>query len=109
MNCQNCDAPVLASDERCERCGAKLLHRRIFFGVPKNDQFALTSDEPEQESTETPPDEEPEFLPRAEYAQARPGFVFDKVPTTERSYAGFWRRLGAFIIDVLIIGLFCAV
>jgi len=109
MNCQNCDAPVLASDERCERCGAKLLHRRIFFGAPKNDQFALTSDEPEQESTERPPDDELEFLPRSEYARARPSVVLDRAPTPERSYAGFWRRLGAFIIDVLIISLFCAV
>ena len=108
MNCQNCDAPVLTSDERCERCGAKLLHRRIFFGAPKNDQFALTSDEPEQESTERPLDEEPEFLRRSEYARARSGFVLDKAPT-ERSYAGFWRRLGAFIIDILIITFFCVV
>src|ERR1044071_9298252 len=108
MNCQNCDAPVLASDDRCERCGAKLLHRRMFFGAPKNDQFALTGDEPEQESTETAADDELEFLPRSEYARARPTFVLDRAPTPERSYAGFWRRLGAFIIDLLIIGLLCA-
>lgn len=99
---------MLASDVRCERCGAKLLHRRMFFGAPKNDQFALTGDEPEQESTETAADDELEFLPRSEYARARPRFGLDKAPMPERSYAGFWRRLGAFIIDVLIIGLVCA-
>src|ERR1043165_2035980 len=98
MNCQNCDASVAASDERCERCGAKLLHRRMFFGAPKTDHFALTSDEPEQESTETAPDDELDFIPRSEYARARPRFGLDEAPMPERSYAGFWRRLGAFII-----------
>jgi uncharacterized RDD family membrane protein YckC len=108
MNCQNCDAPVLASDERCERCGAKLLHRRIFFGAPKNDQFALTGEEPEQEPTERPANDDLDLLPRSEYAP-RPSLVTDRARTPERSYAGFWRRLGAFIIDVLMIALLCAV
>ena len=46
MNCQNCDAPVLVSDERCEKCGAKLLHRRVFLGAAKTEDFTLTGDEP---------------------------------------------------------------
>ena len=108
MNCQNCDAPVLASDERCERCGAKLLHRRIFFGAPKNDQFILTGDEPEREATESLPDDEPELPPQPEYRRAPSSFVLDRMPTPDRLYAGFWRRLGAFIIDVVMISLVCA-
>ena len=109
MNCQNCDAPVLASDERCERCGAKLLHRRIFFGAPRNDQFVLTSDEPEHEFNETPPDDEGELAPRSEYREARSSLFFDKAPLADRIYGGFWRRVGAFIIDIVVICLISAV
>ena len=99
---------MLASDERCERCGAKVLHRRIFFGAPKNDQFILTGDEPEHESIERAPDTELELPPRSEYARTPSSFVLDRMPTPDRLYAGFWRRLGAFIIDVVMISLVCA-
>ena len=108
MNCQNCDAPVLASDERCERCGAKLLHRRILFGAPKNDQFTLTSDEPEHESSGSPPEEELDVT-RSEYAGARSSLLGDKAAVPDRLYGGFWRRLGALIIDLVMICLLFAV
>ena len=100
---------MLASDERCERCGAKLLHRRIFFGARKNDQFALTGDEPEHESIESPPDNELELPSRSEYARARSSLAFDRAPMPDRLYGGFWRRLGAFVIDAVMICLLCVV
>jgi len=109
MNCQNCDAPVLASDERCERCGAKLLHRRIFFGAPRNDQFVLTSDEPEHEFSETPPGDEIGLAPRPEYREGRSSLFFDRASMPDRIYGSFWRRVGAFIIDIIVICIICAV
>ncbi len=45
INCQNCDAPVLPSAERCEKCGAKLLNRRVVFGAPRREDFTLTPDD----------------------------------------------------------------
>ena len=70
MNCQNCDAPVLMSDERCEKCGAKLLHHRVFLGVPKAENFTLTAEEPQREAdeTEAPPTHEWQFPPRVQVA-----------------------------------------
>jgi len=107
MNCQNCDAPVLASDERCGKCGAKLLHRRIFFGAAKKDEFVLTGDEPEYESAERAPDYDPEFPPRSGDSRDHPIVVKDEETAAGRLYGGFWRRLGAFIIDLLMISLLC--
>ena len=46
MNCQNCEAPVPDDAERCAKCGAKLLHRRIVFGAPRPEDFKLTLEEP---------------------------------------------------------------
>ena len=45
LKCQNCEAPVVAADELCGECGAKLLHRRVFLGVPKPENFILTAEE----------------------------------------------------------------
>ena len=101
MNCQNCDAPVLASDERCAKCGAKLLHRRIFLGAPKTEEFSLTADEPVNELVETAPEE---FPRRMEVRQ-----VEQPIASTEFRYGGFWRRVGAFLIDVLTIAVLCAI
>ena len=116
MNCQNCDAPVLASDERCERCGAKLLHR-VILGAPKAENFTLTAEEPAREVDEP---EEPatpqewDFGPRAgaaDHTDVPPeGRVF--VPEVEAApvprWGGFFRRVGAFLLDLVVIGLLCA-
>lgn len=111
MNCQNCDAPVLATDERCEKCGAKLLHRRVFLGAAKSQDFALLPEEQSDEFDESVQDDDwrispppqPEFPPTA-----RP-VIADSAPPAEPRYGGFWRRLGAFIIDLAMIFLLCTV
>lgn len=111
MNCQNCDAPVSASDERCAKCGAKLLHRRVFFGAPKTEDFTLTADEPASDF-EPPAEEDPEPLFQTGLAQAPRAVVIDSidsVPSPQTRYGGFWRRLGAFVIDLAMIFLLCAV
>jgi len=104
MNCQNCDAPVSAADERCPRCGAKLLHRRVFFGAPKPADFTLTADEPMNELEDLSPEEASALLspPQVEHAAAQPNAAPAIAPTAPR-YGGFWRRLGAFFVDLVLI------
>lgn len=106
MNCQNCDAPVLVSDENCEKCGAKLLHRRIFPRVPKHEDFVLTAEEPSIDVEESAKDDEDwQFTPRPE-SQAASGVTLSKEePVSELRWGGFFRRTGAFIIDLVMIAL----
>jgi uncharacterized RDD family membrane protein YckC len=108
MNCQNCDAPVLVSDERCEKCGAKLLHRRVFLGAAKTEDFTLTGDEPASDVDDALAEEDFEPLFQAGSAQAPHAVVIDSALAQPR-YGGFWRRLGAFVIDLVMIFLLCAV
>ena len=108
MNCQNCDAPVLVSDERCEKCGAKLLHRRVFLGAAKTEDFTLNGDEPARDFDDALAEEDFEPLFQAGSAQAPHAVVIDSAPAQLR-YGGFWRRLGAFVIDLVMIFLLCAV
>ena len=112
MNCQNCDAPVSASDERCDKCGAKLLHRRVFLGAAKAEDFTLTVDEPASDLEEPPAEKDPEPLFQVGLAQAPRAVVIDSIdsaPPALPRYGGFWRRLGAFIIDLAMVFLLCAV
>ena len=44
MNCQNCEYPILPSDEKCPHCGAIPLRRRVAFGA-KREEFKLTREE----------------------------------------------------------------
>ena len=116
MNCQNCDAPVLASDERCEKCGAKLLHR-VFMGVPKAENFTLTAEEPLREIDEPEEASSPgewEFPPRPDaihHDDVRPRapvFSTESEAEPEVLWGGFFRRVGAFLVDVLVIALLSA-
>jgi uncharacterized RDD family membrane protein YckC len=103
MNCQNCDAPVLASDERCEKCGAKLLRRRAFLGSSKAEEFTLTPEEPPSELEERTRDEEWRFPSPAEFPAAAPIVVEESSSAPRITYGGFWRRLSAFIVDFIVI------
>lgn len=118
MNCQNCDAPVLRTDERCEKCGARLLHHRVFLGMPKAEDFTLQAEEPARELDEfeeTPAHPEWQFPPRAEsndrlspravapVFEPQSGAVFDV------RWGGFFRRAGAFLIDLLVLALLTSI
>ena len=102
MNCQNCETPVPATAERCEKCGAKLLHRRVLFGAPRSEDFTLTPEDetPEFESPaeaeqwKFPEERVSSFTPPAEW------LVKNIAPTLR--YGGFFRRLFAAIIDLVI-------
>src|SRR5258706_12265024 len=102
MNCQNWETPVPATAERCEKCGAKLLHRRVVFGAPRSEDFTLT-----------PEDETPEFESPAEAEQWKfpeervssftpPAEWLGKNTAPTLRYGGFFRRLFAAIIDLVI-------
>jgi uncharacterized RDD family membrane protein YckC len=107
MNCQNCDAPVLESDERCEKCGAKLLHR-VFLGVPKAQDFMLTAEEPAaefDEPEEPAPDRAWDFAPGAGETRRSngPPFLIESEAEQETRWGGFFRRAAAFLVDVLAV------
>ena len=117
MNCQNCDAPVLESDERCEKCGAKLLHRR-FLGRSKAEEFSLMVEEPPDELDEPEPlalTREWDFPARADAGHRASGArlgspaLFDESDAQpEMRWAGFFRRLCAFVVDLLVVALLTA-
>ena len=96
MKCQNCEALVLASDEYCTKCGAKLLHRRVFPGAPKPEEFTLTQEEPSAEfETQTEQDDW-----RIESPQR---IEWPSEPIVDVRWGGFFRRAGACLIDLVVI------
>lgn len=102
MNCQNCDAPAGVTDEWCQKCGAKLLRRKVFLGTPKADEFSLTTEEPGGAAAEDDTrreGEEVDFPPRARgaIAAAAPNFPPESAPPR---WGGFLRRSGAFLVDI---------
>jgi hypothetical protein len=102
MNCQNCDAPVSPSAERCEKCGAKLLHRRIVFGAPRREDFHLTREEP-YELDEPVEGQSWQFSARGE---TPPSFQEDtRIEPAVRLYGGFFRRATALSVDVIVVAL----
>ena len=118
MNCQNCDEPVLVSDERCEKCGAKLLHR-VFLGVPKAENFSLTAEEEAARELDEPEDAAASsgdwgFPPRtsaADHTDVRPHapvFSTESEVEPEVRWGGFFRRLSAFVVDFLVLVLLSA-
>jgi uncharacterized RDD family membrane protein YckC len=108
MNCQNCDAPVLAADERCAKCGAKLLHQRVILGVPKAEEFTLTADDPPAEIDEPAEADQSQFSPHREF-NVSPAETETEAIAPELRWGGFFRRVFAFCIDVAMILLLCTV
>jgi uncharacterized RDD family membrane protein YckC len=109
MNCQNCEAVVPTDAEHCEKCGARLLNRRVIFGARRAEEFRLT---PEAEPIETDEpvteDADWQFPTRSEMsAVVAPVQTPSETPRQIR-YGGFFRRLGAFVIDCIAIFFFAA-
>lgn len=107
MNCQNCESPILPADERCPRCGAKPLHRRVILGA-KREEFALTAEEEEPfELGETAESQEWQFQGKSEGEQERQTLSQTEEPQSttvlEVRGGGFVRRTCAFAIDLAVI------
>ncbi|MGH7926934.1 MAG: hypothetical protein ACREQV_03980, partial [Candidatus Binatia bacterium] len=105
MNCQNCEAPVAASAERCEACGAKLLNRRMVFGAPRREDFNLTPEEPFELDEPT----EPEDWRFPGESEIPPFAGTPAEPAQARRYGGFFRRGTALVIDCFVVILLSAV
>jgi uncharacterized RDD family membrane protein YckC len=114
MNCQNCDAPVLVTDETCGKCGAKLLPHRVFMGVPKAENFTLTAEESPQDIEEPKAaveDQAWEFPPRVDTIDdsvpgpSAPVFFTPSEAVPNVRWGGFFRRLSAFLVDIAVIAL----
>jgi uncharacterized RDD family membrane protein YckC len=106
MNCQNCEALVPPDAEHCEKCGAKLLSRRVVFGAPRREEFTLTAEE-EPVDLDQPVEEEAWRFP-APSEKAPPSLQPAREATVEVTYGGFLRRLGAFGVDLTTILSLCA-
>ena len=108
IKCQNCDAPVHASDEVCRNCGAKLLHRRVVLGVPKADEFKLSPEEPPNEVDESPETTGWDLPARVDVLRRFHDAGIQSGPGSEVLWGGFFRRAGAFLVDIVIIVLLSA-
>ena len=108
MKCQNCDAPVLPADERCDKCGAKLLHRRVVLGAPKAEEFTLTADEPPADLASPPVNDDWRFDPEPGFESSGSAISHGNEVNLDLRWGGFFRRLGAFILDLIVIILMCA-
>ncbi len=106
MKCQNCQAEVPDDAERCEKCGAKLLMRRVIFGAPRNQEFTLTA-EADPSEIDRPVDSNDWQFPARSEPLAAPVEIPSEA-AAEIRYGGFFRRLAAFIIDFLAILLLSA-
>jgi uncharacterized RDD family membrane protein YckC len=103
MKCQNCDASILPSDERCPQCGAKPLHRRVLFGASR-EEFRLTS---EEETSEFGPEfdrsEAGQFPVQRPVEPERYGAEAARAPRAEARWGGFFRRGVAFAVDLVVL------
>ena len=102
MNCQNCDAPVLPSAERCEKCGARLLHPRVVFGAPRREDFNLTREEPFELDTPVEGDAW-QFPGGGETPSVVHPLESPSEPADVTRYGGFFRRGAAFLIDCFVV------
>ncbi|HYA30894.1 MAG TPA: RDD family protein [Acidobacteriota bacterium] len=106
MNCQNCEAVVPPEAERCEKCGAKLLHRRVIFGAQRSGEFVLTAEEEPGAGDLATENDDWQFPTRSEVAASSVAATAQAV--AEIRYGGFFRRVGAFMVDLAVILLLCA-
>jgi uncharacterized RDD family membrane protein YckC len=94
--------PIVPADERCPHCGAKPLHRRVTLGF-RPGEFALTPEEEPldlDDGVETNDWQSSRDKEAARVRQAQE----QKLPiSAEARWGGFFRRVFAFLIDLLVI------
>jgi len=109
LKCQNCDTPVAAADELCAKCGAKLLHRRVLFGVPKPENFSLTVEDNKPDTDEVAAADGWQFPPREEMAHLAGRPMPAVAPVAQVHWGGFFRRANALSIDLFVIALLSSI
>ncbi len=107
IRCPNCDRPIEETAVECPHCGAKQLNRRVILGA-RHEEFSLTPDEPYELGDEPEPDSlsgDPQKDAEAHHheSEALPA------PVKQVRGGGFFRRLFAFLLDVMVIALLLAI
>jgi uncharacterized RDD family membrane protein YckC len=102
MKCQNCEATILPSDERCQSCGAVPLRRRVFSGSKRED-FTLTAEEERFELGDISETEEWQMSSERRRELDRPRAEASTPSSPETQWGGFFRRTWAFGLDVIVI------
>jgi uncharacterized RDD family membrane protein YckC len=98
--CPNCDRPIEELEKVCPHCGAKQLSRRVIFGN-RPEEFTLTAEEPPERGEELEGEDwrfPSDVGARADRTSEQPAAKGEAV-----RWGGFFRRLLAFVIDILII------
>jgi uncharacterized RDD family membrane protein YckC len=102
MKCQNCDAEILPSDERCWKCGAIPLRRRVFSGG-RRDDFTLTAEEEPFELGDISETEDWQIGSQRRSDSDRPAIETARQSSSETQWGGFFRRTWAFGLDLIVI------
>lgn len=115
MQCPNCKSPMHMSESRCPQCGADRPPRRFFSGEDR--PFELTPEDPEFAFEDTPEIKPPEFgmeprdLLGNKFREASrplwPGLL--TTPRPEIRWGGFWRRVVAFVVDLLVLSILASI
>jgi uncharacterized RDD family membrane protein YckC len=103
MKCQNCDSPILPSDERCQNCGAIPLRRRVFSSA-RREEFTLTAEEEPFELGDSSETEDWQISSERRWKTDRPATETPSPSSRETHWGGFFRRAWAFGLDVIVIG-----
>ena len=102
MNCQNCEHPILPSDEKCPHCGALPLRRRGTFGA-RREEFVLTREEEPFELGDVAQAEDWESSVKQQPEPTRPVAETARPSIPEVQWGGFLRRGCAFVVDIVVI------
>jgi uncharacterized RDD family membrane protein YckC len=102
MKCQNCESPILPSDERCQNCGAVPLRRRVFSSARRED-FTLTAEEEPFELGDSSETEDWQISSERRWNSDRPATETPSPSSRETHWGGFFRRFWAFGLDVIVI------
>ena len=102
MKCQNCESPILPSDERCQNCGAIPLRRRVFSGGRRED-FTLTAEEEPFELGDSFETEDWQISSERMSESDRPAAETPSRSSREAQWGGFFRRTWAFGLNVMVI------
>jgi uncharacterized RDD family membrane protein YckC len=102
MNCQNCEHPILPSDEKCPHCGALPLRQRATFGAPR-EEFVLTREEEPFELGDVAQAEDWESSVEQQPEPARTVAEPVRASAPEVKWGGFLRRGCAFVLDGVVI------
>ena len=98
MNCQNCEYPILPSDEKCPHCGALPLRQRVTFGA-RREEFALTREDEPFELGELAQADDWQSSVEQKSEPERPVTKPAGPSIPEIHWGGFFRRACAFVID----------